>query len=134
MPPALIPGEPQQRVSHKQIEAVADGVCDAVVLIALEGARPADKRSEAWLKRQHRKVVEGVTELERMLGGREWFTGAGFGLAEVATVCALDYIDFRYPDFQWRAHAPGLVKLHERLSTRPSFAVTMPQPQQLPAI
>ena len=42
LPPALIPAEPQQRVAHKQIEALADGVCDAVVLIALEGTRPDD--------------------------------------------------------------------------------------------
>ena len=134
MPPALIPGEPQQRVAHKQIEALADGVCDAVVLIALEGARPEDKRSEAWLERQRKKVAEAVSELERLLGGKEWFTNSGFGLAEVATVCALDYVDFRYPDYQWRTYAPGLIGLHERLSARPSFSTTMPESQKLPGL
>lgn len=133
-PPALIPIEPQQRVAHKQIEAIADGVCDAVVLIALEGARPADKRSETWLERQHKKVVEGVSELERALGGKEWFTESGFGLAEVASVCALDYIDFRYPEYKWRTQLPGLVDLHARLSARPSISSTMPQPQELPGL
>lgn len=134
MPPSLIPSEPQLRVAHKQIEAVADGICDAVVLIALEGARPEDKRSETWLDRQRKKVVEGISELERVLGGKEWFTESGFGLAEVATVCALDYIDFRYPEYKWRTHMSGLFELHARLSARPSFSSTMPQPQKLPGL
>ena len=134
MPPALIPADPQQRVAHKQIEALADGVCDAVVLIALEGTRSEDKRSDAWLERQHKKVVEGIFELERQLSGKDWFTESGFGLAEVATVCALDYIDFRYPDYQWRSRAPGLVELHTRLRSRPSFSATMPELQKLPGL
>ena len=134
MPPALIPGEPKQRVAHKQIEALADGVCDAVVLIALEGARPEDKRSDVWLERQRKKVAEGVSELERLISGKESFASHGFGLAEVATVCALDYVDFRFPDYQWRTHAPGLVGLHERLSARPSFSTTMPESQVIPGL
>lgn len=133
VPPALIPDDPVQRITHKQIEAIADGICDSIVLIALEGTRPADKRSDAWLERQRSKIVAGVAELERQLGGKQWFTESGFGLAEVACVCALDYIDFRYPDFDWRPNAPGLVGLYGRLSQRSSFAATMPQPQVLPA-
>lgn len=132
--PTLIPLEPQQRVVHKQIEAIADGICDAVVLIALEGARAEDKRSDAWLERQQKKIVQGVAELERLLGNRESFTDFGFGLAEVATVCALDYLDFRYPQYDWRVNSPSLQGLHERLSQRTSFASTMPQPQVLPGL
>lgn len=134
VPPVLIPNDPLQRIAHKQIEAIADGICDSIVLIALEGTRPADKRSEVWLKRQRSKIIAGVAELERQLAGRECFTGADFGLAEIASICALDYIDFRYPRYDWRTQAPGLVGLHDRLSQRPSFADTMPQPQVLPAL
>ena len=133
-PPVLIPADPQQRVAHKQIEAIADGICDAVVLIALEGTRPADARSDAWIERQRKKIIAGVAELERLLDKREWFTGSGFGLAEIATVCALDYIDFRYPQYQWRETATGLHGLYERLSARSSFATTRPEPQVLPAL
>ncbi len=133
-PPPLIPADASARIVHKQIEAIADGICDAVVLIALEGARAEDKRSADWIARQHKKIVAGVHELERALGQREWFTDFGFGLAEIASVCALEYIDFRYPQFQWRESAPGLVGLHARVSARPSFASTRPEPQVLPAL
>ena len=133
-PPALIPRSPALRVAHKQIEALADGICDAVVLITLEGARPPERRSAEWVERQRRKIVAGTAELSRLLGEREWFTEAGFALGEVATVCALDYIDLRCPSFDWRAAAPNLEQLHARLSARAAFAQTRPTPQALPEV
>ena len=132
--PAVIPTDPHLRVEHKQIEAIADGICDAVVLIALEGARPEPKRSSDWIERQHRKIVAGIAELSRLLGHAESYTKFGFGLAEVATICALDYIDFRYPEYDWRVAAPNLLAMHARLSERPSFASTEPKPQTLPIL
>ena len=134
VPPDLIPRSPDLRVAHKQIEAIADGVCDAVVLITLESARAPDLHSMDWIERQRRKVVAGVTELARLLGNGEWFTSAGFGLGEVATVCALDYIDLRLPAFDWRAAGANLVSLHARLAARPAFAQTKPAPQALPRV
>lgn len=68
LPPALIPREPRQRVAHKQIEAIADGVCDAVVLMVQERSRPEDKRSSDWTERQRKKVLAGMAELSRLLG------------------------------------------------------------------
>jgi glutathione S-transferase len=132
--PHLLPEAPAARIAHKQIEAIADGVWDAIVLIALEGARPQAMRSGDWIARQHRKVVAGVAELSHLLGDREWFTAFGFGLAEIATVCALDYIDFRYPAYAWRAAAPNLERLRARVAGRTSFAQTKPEPQVLPAL
>jgi glutathione S-transferase len=133
-PPHLLPESPAERIAHKQIEAIGDGICDAIVLIALEGARPQAMRSTDWVARQHKKVVAGAEELSRLLGEREWFTAFGFGLAEIAAVCALDYIDFRYPTYDWRAAAPNLERLLARLVSRASFAQTKPQPQVLPAL
>jgi len=132
--PSLIPTDPRLRVAHKQIEVIADGVCDAVVLISLEGTRPAEKRSDEWIERQRKKIVAAVAELSRLLGEGESYTDSGFGLAEIATICALDYIDFRYPHYDWREAAPNLSALRERLAVRPSFAGTEPKPQALPAL
>ncbi len=133
-PPALIPAAPALRVEHKQIEATADGICDAVVLIRLEGTRPAAKQSADWVARQSKKIEAGVADLSRRLGEREWFTDSGFGLAEVSTVCMLEYLDFRHPQFDWRAAAPNLERLYRRLSGRESFARTKPEAQQMPVL
>mgnify|MGYP002784500318 CR=1 FL=1 len=130
--PRLVPPEGALRVAHRQIEALADGVCDAVVLIVLERAREAAKRSDEWIGRQRRKVEQGVAGLDRLLGGRETFTPFGFGLAEIAAGCALGYLDLRLPDYAWRAAAPRLARWFDALSARPSFAQTVPTAQAIP--
>ena len=66
-PPPLIPAAPAERVAHRQVEAIADGICDAVVLSVLERAR--EVQSADWLARQRRKIVLGLDELERLLAG-----------------------------------------------------------------
>lgn len=130
-PPRLIPSEPALRVAHKQIEATADGLCDAVVLIVAERSRPPEKQSAPWIERQAAKLPRGLDELERLLGGAESFTAHGFGLAEIAAGCALGYLDLRYPELAWRDDHPGLAALSSRLATRPSFARTVPAGQPI---
>jgi len=128
-PPPLIPGDPALRVAHKQIEALADGVCDAAVLIVLELSRPPDRQSQDWIGRQMRKIEAGTQELDRLLGAREWFTDFGFGLGDIAAACALGYLSLRVPGFDWRARHPQLARFADRLEARPSFAATRPEPQ-----
>jgi len=131
--PQFLPSDPALRVAHKQIEAIADGVCDAIVLSVLERARPPENRSEDWLARQRAKIIAGTEELSRLLGDSEWFTQWGYGLADVATACALGYIDLRYPEYDWRAGHGNLARLFDRLSAREAYAQTVPRPQELPA-
>lgn len=131
-PPTLIPPSPDLRIAHKQIEAIADGISDAIVLIRLEGTRPAAMQSADWVGRQRKKIEAGIAELSRLLGEREWFTESGFGLADIATGCTLGFVDFRFPEFDWRPIAPNLDRLFTRLSARASFAQTKPEAQPLP--
>lgn len=128
-PPLLIPAAPALRVAHRQIEAVADGLCDAVVLIVTERSRPPEKQSAEWIARQAGKLPRALDELERLLGDRETFTSLGYGLAEIATGCALGYLDLRYPELDWRAGRPGLAALSARLAGRASFRATLPSAQ-----
>jgi glutathione S-transferase len=130
-PPVLIPTEPALRVAHKQIEAIADGICDAVVLIVTERARPQEKRSTDWIARQAQKIPAALRELERLLEGKEHFTPHGLGLAEITTGCALGYLDLRYPELDWRAANPGLAAMGKRLEQRASFLASRPAPQEV---
>ena len=123
-PPALIPAEPAARVLHRQMEALADGICEAVVLIVTERARPAEKRSDDWIARQTGKIAPALGSLEKDLP-------EGFGLAHVAAGCALGYLDLRYPELDWRSSHPRLRALHERLEARASFVATRPQAQDV---
>ncbi len=130
-PPILIPSEPGQRVAHKQIEALADGVCDATVLIVLERARAPQRQSQDWIARQLRKVEQGTAELARLLGDRSAFGDAPIGLAEIATGCALGYLQLRLPEFDWAGRHPNLLQLFRTLQTRDAFAQTVPVAQPI---
>ena len=122
----LIPEPARQRIAVKKWEALADGVCDAAASIVIERRRPANLQSEEWIERQRRKIREGVAELSRELGDRAWCYGETCSLADIATGCALGYLDLRHAELDWRDLYPNLARLAERLGKRASFAETTP--------
>jgi glutathione S-transferase len=122
----LIPEPARQRIAVKKWEALADGVCDAASAIVVERRRTANLQSDDWIARQRRKIDEGVAELSRELGERAWCYGEACSLADIATGCALGYLDLRATDFDWRDLYPNLARLCDKLGKRPSFADTAP--------
>ena len=124
----LIPEAGRQRIAVKRWEALADGICDAASAIVIERRRPAKQQSKDWIERQRGKVDLGLKELASELNERAWCNGEAYSLADIATGCALAYLDFRHPDIEWRAAYSNLVKLADKLAKRPSFAETAPPP------
>jgi glutathione S-transferase len=122
----LIPEPNRQRIVVKRWEALADGICDAAAAIVLESKRAARQQNKDWLDRQRRKIDLGLKELGVELGEKAWCNGEAYSLADIATGCALAYLDLRHAAIDWRAAYPNLVKLAERLAKRPSFAETVP--------
>lgn len=122
----LIPDPARQRIAVKKWEALADGVCDATVAIVLERRRPAAAQSTDWILRQQRKIADGVGELARELEEKPWCNGEGYTLADIATGCALGYLDLRYRELDWRNAYPNLMRHADKLSKRPSFLDTAP--------
>ena len=49
--PLMYPEDHEDNISAKLVEAVADGVCDAIVLVFLENARKNNLRSKNWIER-----------------------------------------------------------------------------------
>jgi glutathione S-transferase len=131
--PALIPADPAGRLAVRQVEALADGICDAVVLSVLENRRPAAKRSSDWLARQRHKVVEGLAALDEMLGEQMHFVGETLTVADIAVGAALGYVSFRMPEVRWRPSHPDLADFAKRMEARASFAETRPADQELAA-
>lgn len=98
--PSLMPPAQEDAISARQIDALAMGICDAVVLLVLEGQRPAKARSVDWIARQNAKVAAGVAGLSDSLAGRDWYIGDGLTLADISAGCALAYLDLRLPGFE----------------------------------
>jgi glutathione S-transferase len=129
--PSLMPPAPEDAISARQIDALAMGICDAVVLLVLEGQRPAKARSVDWIARQNAKVAAGVAGLSDSLAGRDWSIGDGLTLADISAGCALAYLDLRLPGFEWRDRYLDLVRYSEKLEARSSFAETRPEAQAI---
>ena len=55
------------------------------------------------------------------LGDKPFCAGIHLSLADIAVGCALGYLDFRFPDIDWRGSYPNLGKLHDKLMQRQSF-------------
>jgi glutathione S-transferase len=125
----LIPTMGRERAEVKTWEALADGLCDAAILARLEatwGGRTAEQRSQVWIERQMGKITASLKAMSQGLGERAYCTGTHFSLADVAVGCALGYLDFRFPQINWRSDYANLTRLAEKLATRPSFVDTLP--------
>ncbi len=125
----LIPPSGRERVEVRTWEALADGLCDAAILARLEATwagRSSEQRSQAWIDRQLRAIHNALKAMSQGLGDKPFCAGNYFTLADVAVGCALGYLDFRFAQIDWRSPYPSLNKLHDKLSTRPSFVESAP--------
>ena len=133
--PPLLPADTDGILAARQVEVIGDGICDACVLLFWERHRPEEQQSAPWMARQRRKVDGGLRALaalaEERNGGRDWLVGDRFGLADIVAGTVLGYLDVRFPEHPWRSLHPVLVRLAERLATRPSFRETQPVPQRI---
>ncbi len=125
----LIPSVGRERAGVKTWEALADGVLDAAILARLEATwtgRSAEQRSSAWIDRQLGKVQASVQAMSTGLGEQAFCSGVHLSLSDISVGVALGYLDFRFPEIDWRGPHPNLHKLFDKLMQRPSFADTLP--------
>ena len=117
----LIPGgEAQWPVLR--LQAAADAVTGNIVRLRVEEMRPEALRWPSLVQRVMRKTRHALDALESQ------GDPGGFDLGEIALICALDYVDLRAPQLEWRSGRPNLLTRWQRLRERPSFVTTRPSP------
>ena len=125
----LIPPSGRERVEVRCWEALSDGVIDAGMLIQQENSmRASAQRSEAWVARQRRKVVDGLAAIAHGLAEKPWCASNHLTLADISVCCALGWLALNLPEIDWRTDYPNLDRHYEKLMQRQSFADTAPQP------
>ena len=125
----LIPDRGRERAEVKTWEALSDGLLDAAILARLEATWPGRKegeRSQAWIDRQLKKIDDSLIAMDRALAERSNCVGIQISLADIAVGVAVGYLDFRFPQINWRGQHPNLGALYERLSQRQSFKDSLP--------
>jgi glutathione S-transferase len=102
------------------LEATAHGVAEAAVLMVYEERlRPEEARSEAWVEGQWAKVARALDALEA-----RWMShlAGPLDMGQIATGCALGYLDFRHGRRDWRAGRPALAAWEAKFAARPAMA------------
>ena len=127
--PLMYPLDPTYNISARLIETTFDGVCDAVVLVFLENSRHENLRSANWIKRQEKKIYNGIEYLSGDLGNKNYFVGNDFSIADVCGISCLEYLDLRFSKFNWRRQYPNLENYWHTHRDRKSFLETKPSKQ-----
>ena len=106
------------------LEATAIGIMDAAILMVYEGrVRPEEKRFDGWVDAQWSKVSRALDSVER-----QWMShlAGPLDFAQISMGCALEYLDFRHPERDWRAGRPALTAWQKDFAARPSMQATKP--------
>jgi glutathione S-transferase len=125
----LIPPSGRARVEVRCWEALADGLLDAAILARVETTQRAEgQRSPAWIARQMAKVDAALDAMGKGLGDKPFCCEGKYSLADIAVGCALGYLDFRFPQVEWRPRHPNLARHADKLFLRPAFLDSAPPP------
>lgn len=106
------------------LEATADGILEAAVLMVYEGrVRPEDKQFAGWVEAQWEKAIRSVDAINE-----SWMDllSGPINAAQIAVGCALGYLDFRHPDRDWRGDNPALAVWFAEFGARPAMQDTRP--------
>ncbi|MFK8081240.1 MAG: glutathione S-transferase family protein [Granulosicoccus sp.] len=119
----LLPTSGSERYLALTRQALAHGICESSVVIRYETfLRPEPMQWDVWVNDQWSKIDRSLT----------WFNAnpalwqGDIDLAQITLGCALGYLDFRAPEYEWRARYPELGPWFETIETRDSFASTLP--------
>ena len=120
----IIPNDPKMRFDALRLQALADGIVDASILIVYEGRyRPPEKHEAKWLDHQAGKVARALAALEAAPPPvPEKIPDIG----QITLACALGYRDFRFAG-SWRKDHPRLLGWLDSFAAQvPAFAATAP--------
>lgn len=117
--PALVPEQGPARWRALTRQALADGLLDLLLQWRAELRRPEAARQEqliaAWAQRRD-------ATLDRLDG--EAASAPTLDIGDIAVAVLLDYLGFRFPEFDWRRTRTGLSRWRDRVVARPSFQAT----------
>jgi glutathione S-transferase len=121
-PGSLIPTESGARFDALRLQALADGILDAAILIIYEGRyRPDQQPYEPWLDFQRGKIERTLDVLAPDPPPAEPIT-----VGTIALASALGYLDFR-KQVEWRARNPSLIPWLDAFAAAcPGFDETRP--------
>jgi glutathione S-transferase len=103
------------------LEATADGVMDAAVLMTYEKRFRGEGQLESWMQGHQDRILRTLDTLAELwmshLGGR-------LNIGQIGVACALGYLDFRHAEMDWRAGRNALTDWYALFAERDSMKAT----------
>ena len=117
----IIPNETKARFAALRLQALADGITDAQILLIYEGRfRPPEHHVKKWTDYQADKIKRGLEALEAEPPALDAIPNVG----QIALACFLGHRDLRFSG-DWRAAHGKLVAWLDRFAAKvPAFAET----------
>lgn len=119
----LLPAGGPARWKCLTLQALAQGLADTAVNLRYETAlRPEALRWDEWIASQQKRIGRSLDALEN-----ERFDDlAEVNVGSISAAVCLGYMDFRYPDEDWRGSRPKIAGWYAEFSERPSMKATEP--------
>jgi glutathione S-transferase len=115
--PKLFPAAGRERLMALRNLAFGDGLVDVAMMRLIERGKPEAQRSPEIIASNERKTVESIKRLEADVA---MLTDRPYDIGHVAIGTALGYLDFRFPDDNWRDGHPKLAAWHQTFLDRPA--------------
>ena len=113
------PNDPK-RWAAMTLAAHIDAILDAAVAWRMETQRQPGERSIFWQSRWKGQIERALDTLPDMLAAAPAYRA----YADMLTVIALEYLDFRHAALDWRRDRAPLVELHDQWAARSSMVET----------
>jgi glutathione S-transferase len=125
----IVPRDGPRRWRVLTHHALAQALCESVILIRYETwLRPEQLRWSGWIDEHWDKIYSGLGWFEE----NDAELGEPINIAHLALGSLLGYIDFRWPDNEWRHRFTAVSRWFDQLERRPSFLQTKPTPPPAP--
>jgi glutathione S-transferase len=121
---SLFPEAGVDRWRALSLQSLGDGLMDAALLARYETvARPAQFQWPEWRSAQLVKVTACLEAIELEAPALDVDRPT---IGEVTIGCALGYLDFRFPELQWRGSRPRAAQWNESFQALPAMLATRP--------
>jgi glutathione S-transferase len=121
---AALYGDGARRWDILTLEATADGILDAALLMTYERRlRSEEMQMEDWIEGQWDKIARACAALNT-----RWIShlSGPLDMGQIAVGCALAYVDFRHGDRGWRNGNDALATWFATFDSRPAMQATRP--------
>ena len=122
----LLPADDAGRTRVRTLAAIASGGTDMGILMVLPRRVDPDMGTPRLTDYCSKKVLSVAAHLGGQIGGEGCLHGGSFTLADAAAACMCGFLDFRFPEVDWRGASASLAEWYGRTAERPSVRSTAP--------